>query len=155
MSFKVRLEIDPNGGDEVIIKCRSVNEEVLRLEALISSNASGSEIELHLNGNDYFIKLNDVLFFETDGSKTAAHTADRMFYTDLKLYELVDRLPRSFMRISKSAILNANAVSSLRKELTGICEASFRNTAKKIYISRSYYKPFREMITELRTKGGF
>ena len=75
-----------------------------------------------------------------------------MYYTDLKLYELEERLPKSFMRISKSCIINVNAVSSIHKEITGICEAFFRDTVKKVYVSRGYYKQFREKINETRLK---
>ncbi len=149
MGFKVRFEIDKDAEEEIIIRCKSLNEEILRIENLINST-SINEIELHLNGKDFFIPLTEILFFEAAEAKTAAHTKDRMYYTDLKLYELEEKLPRSFMRISKSCILNLNSVSSLRRELTGICEANFPDTAKKVYISRSYYKPFREKITEIR-----
>lgn len=152
MSMKVRLEIDPNGEEEIIIKCRSLNDEVLKLEAALRGGNTEFEMELHQGGNDFFIKTGDILFFETDGNKTAAHTKDRMYYTDLKLYELNEQLPRCFMRVSKSCIININAVSSTRRELTGICEAFFEGTAKKVYISRSYYKPFREAVKEIRLK---
>lgn len=151
MGFKVRLEINPDGDEEVIIKCKSLNEEVLRLQSLISDSAS-DEIELNRNGDIHFVKINSLLFFETDGTKTAAHTKSRMYYTDLKLYELEDRLPRSFMRVSKSCIANIMAISSIKREITGICEARFADTAKKICISRSYYKAFKDKINETRLK---
>ena len=152
MGFKIRLEIDPNFENEVIIKAPVVNEEVLRLQSLLAENSSSCEMEFHLGGMDFFIKLKDILFFESDGNKTAAHTSDRMFYTDKKLYELEQILPREFIRISKSAIINSRKVSSLRRELTGIAEATFHSSAKKIYISRNYYKAFRETINEMRLK---
>lgn len=152
MSIKVRLEIDPNGEEEIVIKCRALSEEIIRIENALHSGDTDFEMELHQGGNDFFIKAKDILFFDTDGNKTAAHTKDKMYYTDLKLYELSEQLPRCFMRISKSCIININAVSSTRRELTGICEAFFEGTAKKVYISRSYYKPFREAVKEIRLK---
>lgn len=151
MRFKVRVEIDPECDEEIIIRCRNVSDEISRIESLVSSIDSG-EMELELGNKLYFVKTEQILFFETDGSKTAAHTVDRMYYTDLKLYELQERLPKSFMRISKSCIININAVSSIHKEITGICEAFFRDTVKKVYVSRGYYKQFREKINETRLK---
>ena len=151
LSYKIRFEIEPDGEEEIVIRCKKLDGEALRMESIINrASASIREMELHLNGNDYFISIEEILFFEANGNKTAAHTKNRMYYTDLKLYELEEQLPRSFMRISKSCVLNLNAVSSLRRELTGICEADFRDTPKKVYISRSYYKPFREAINEIR-----
>lgn len=151
MRFKVRVEIDPECDEEIIIRCRNVSDEISRIESLVSSIDPG-EMELELGNKLYFVKTEQILFFETDGSKTAAHTVDRMYYTDLKLYELQERLPKSFMRISKSCIININAVSSIHKEITGICEAFFRDTVKKVYVSRGYYKQFREKINETRLK---
>lgn len=151
MGFKVRVEIDPKCDEEIIIRCRNVSDEIARIESLVSS-IDPCEMELELGNDLYFVKTEQILFFETDGSKTAAHTVDRMYYTDLKLYELEERLPKSFMRISKSCIININAVSSIHKEITGICEAFFRDTVKKVYVSRGYYKQFREKINETRLK---
>jgi DNA-binding LytR/AlgR family response regulator len=151
MGFKVRVEIDPECDEEIIIRCRNVSDEIARIESLVSS-IDPCEMELELGNDLYFVKTEQILFFETDGSKTAAHTVDRMYYTDLKLYELEERLPKSFMRISKSCIINVNAVSSIHKEITGICEAFFRDTVKKVYVSRGYYKQFREKINETRLK---
>ena len=151
MGFKVRLDIDPDNEDEIIIKCKEANDEVLRIYSLLTERKN-SEIELLLNGETHFVKLSELLFFETDGIKTAAHTKNRMYYTDLKLYELEEQLPSSFMRISKSAIINTKAVSSMRREITGICEAFFPDTPKKVYISRSYYHSFKNKIYETRLK---
>ena len=151
MGFKVRLDIDPYNEDEIIIKCKEANDEVLRIYSLLTERKN-SEIELLLNGETHFVKLSELLFFETDGTKTAAHTKSRMYYTDLKLYELEEQLPSSFMRISKSAIINTKAVSSMRREITGICEAFFPDTPKKVYISRSYYHSFKNKIYETRLK---
>ena len=151
MGFKVRVEIDPECDEEIIIRCRNMSDEIMRIESLVS-NVDSSEMELELGNKLYFVKTEQILFFETDGSKTAAHTVDRMYYTDLKLYELEERLPKSFLRISKSCIINTRAVSSIHKEITGICEAFFRDTVKKVYVSRGYYKQFREKINETRLK---
>ncbi|MBR6563709.1 MAG: LytTR family transcriptional regulator [Clostridia bacterium] len=151
MGFKVRIEIDPSGTDEVVIRCREINDEVIRMQSALSS-AESSEIELTLGENVYFVSIDDILFFETDGSRTAAHTKDRMYYTDLKLYELSELMPGSFMRISKSSIVNTRSVSSIRRDITGVCEAFFNGTVKKVFVSRSYYKAFREKINETRLK---
>lgn len=151
MSFKIRFDIDPDHEEEIIIKCKSANGEAMRAYSLLTERQN-SEIELFLNGEIYFVGLNELLFFETYGTKTAAHTKNRMYYTDLKLYELEEQLPSSFMRISKSAIINTKAVTSMRREITGICEAFFSDTPKKVYISRSYYRSFKNKIYETRLK---
>ena len=151
MGFKVRVEIAPDGEEEIIIRCRNISEEIVRIQSLVTNMENG-EMELELGGKQHFIKTGSILFFETCGNKTSAHTKDKMYYTDLKLYELEERLPRSFMRISKSCIINTKAVSSIRRDITGIAEAFFHDTVKKVYISRGYFKQFKEKINETRLK---
>ncbi len=151
MGFKVKLEIDPEGEEEVIIRCKGLTEEILGLEAYLN-NATSKVLELHIGNDEYFISTDELLFFETSNDKVTAHSRDKMYYTDLKLYELEERLPKSFMRVSKACILNLNAVSSLSRDITGICEVHFRNTIKKVYVSRGYYKLFREKLNEMRLK---
>ncbi|MBR4279380.1 MAG: LytTR family transcriptional regulator [Clostridia bacterium] len=151
MSFKVKIEIDENYEPEIVIKCRALTDEVSKLQSMLT-NLKSDEIELTSGDEVYFIAVNEILFFESYGSKTAAHTKTRMYYSDLKLYEISEQMPTYFMRISKSCIVNTKAISSIRREITGVCEAFFSDTPKKVYISRSYYKAFREKINETRLK---
>lgn len=151
MSFKVRVEIDEECDEEIIIRCKSITDEVIQLQSLLTNTENG-EIELEFGGQIHFVRISKILFFESANGKSVAHTNDRMYYTDKKLYELEAVLPKSFLRISKSCIVNTKAVSSIRRDLTGIGEAFFASTPKKVYISRGYYKQFREKINETRLK---
>ena len=107
-----------------------------------------SAIPLSLGGEEFWVDPEEILFFASDGEKTTAITEQRLFYCDKKLYELADLLP-SFFRVSKSHIANLRAVRSLRKEITGICEVKLGKEGKTVFVSRMYYKPFRERLMEL------
>ena len=72
MAFKIRLLIDENAEEEIIIRCKAATEEVLHLQALLA--ASTRELELTSGDETHFIETKSILFFETDGNKTAAHT---------------------------------------------------------------------------------
>lgn len=150
VGIRIRLEIDPDAEEEIVIRCKAPSEEIMRIQSIISSELR--ELELTLGDDTYFVETKKILFFETVGSKTAAHTKKEMYYSDKKLYELEAILPSCFMRVSKSCIVNTLAISSIRRELTGICEARFGETAKKIFISRSYYKAFKDKINEMRLR---
>ena len=154
MPKSVRIEIDPNGSDDIVIVCRELTPEILKIEQIINGGQfqSESDMLLTLGDSEYLIEYFDILFFETVGERTAAHTADRMYYTDRRLYELCDTLPKSFFRVSKSCIVNIESISSMKRELTGVCEISFRGSNKTAFVSRMYYKPFRERLAEIRLK---
>ncbi len=149
----VKIEIDPEGPEEIIIRCRELTPGVLRLQAkLLSGGAenAGGRLSLYLGEEEHLVDLKKILYFETSGGRVAAHTDRRIYYTDLKLYELEEMLPKSFMRVSKASIINLDAVSWLKRELTGPCRVGFANCAKEVFISRMYYKPFREKLDETR-----
>ena len=132
---KLKIEISDDMPDEVIIRCKKMTEEVLRLRGAFESVMGGTEKTLTLGDAEYFVPTDDILFFETDGGKVAAHTSDKMYYTEEKLFELEKTLPPTFMRVSKSCILNSAKVSSLVKNsITGNAEAYFSSSKKKACI---------------------
>ena len=88
-----------------------------------------------------------VLFFETEGGIIRAHTADDEFDVKFKLYELEEKLPRSFVRVSKSTILNIRKVYSITRNLTGASKVEFRDSHKIVYCSRNYYKSLKDSMT--------
>ena len=108
--LKVKIEIDPEAPEcEVTIRCGKVDEEVLRIQRLLTeSPAQVAQISFFEEDSEYFLPLDAVLFFETDGGLIRAHTADDEFETKYKLYELEERLPSYYVRISKSTILNTH-----------------------------------------------
>ena len=145
---KVRIEIDPGAEEEIVIRCKALTPELETLRRM--ALGEGEELLLTLGEEEFFIPRGDILFFESVGGKTAAHTASRMFYTAHKLYELEELLAGSFLRVSKSCILNLRAVSLIRRDMTGSCEVRFTGSGKKVYVSRMYYKTFRETLLEMR-----
>lgn len=151
--MKVRIEISDDAEEEVVIRARSLTNEVRRISDAVSA-AAGTEATISLTDgeSEYFVPVASLLFFETEGGRTAAHTADKMYYTTLKLYELETILPRTFARVSKSCVVNTAAISSIKRNPVGASETFFADSYKKVYISRSYYKAVREIIEETRIK---
>ena len=54
------------------------------------------------------------------------------------------------MRVSKSAILNLNAVYSVEKNITASSLVRFQGTKKVVYVSRIYYKAMKQRLDERR-----
>lgn len=152
--MKVRIEIEEElSDDEVIIRCKDLSDEIKKLHEYISEQAKGCKgLTLKKNSTDYFIPVESILFFETEGSGVSAHTADDMYETEYKLYELEDLLPGYFVRISKSTIANINHIFSVAKNLTSSSVVEFAGTHKKVYVSRHYYKPLKSRLEEKWTR---
>ena len=150
--MRLRVEISPETAEEeVVIRCRERDARTVSLERAVESIIGCStDMMLTLGDTEYYIPKKELLFFETYDGKVTAHTADRMLYTSYKLFELESIMPKSFVRVSKSCIVNIDAIGAIAKNLTGASRVMFRGTEKAVYVSRSYYKVLKEKIEALR-----
>ena len=150
--MKVRIEIHEDlTEDEVVIRCARINESVLKLQNIVSDiGCNTKSLVLTRGETDYFVPQEQILFFETEGKTVSAHTADKMYETQYRLYELEEMLPGSFMRISKSTIVNLNRIYSITRNLTASSVIEFSDSIKKVYVSRNYYKALIERMGEKR-----
>ena len=147
-NMKIKIEIDQSATDpEITIRCAEVTPEVVRIQKMLSESAQGTPpIVFHKEDAEYFLQLDKILFFETDGGHIRAHTADDEFEAKYKLYELEELLPSYFLRISKSTILNTHKLYSITKNLAGASKIEFQGTYKTVYCSRNYYKALKENL---------
>lgn len=152
MGKSVKIVINPEQEDDIIISCKELTPEVLLLENAAMKGYIGKSAEMifKLNNEEFILPTSEILFFESYDNKIRAHTKKNMYFSDKTLSQLTEELDGNFFRVSKSCIVNLKLICSLKRELTGICEARFAGSNKTIYISRLYYKPFRERFDEIR-----
>lgn len=149
--MKIRIEVSPDENEEIIIKCREITERTDLIKSALENLLKGeSEMLMYIGGTEYYVKKEDILFFETSDGKVCAHTHDRMYRTNYKLFELEDIMPSYFVRISKSVIVNIKRIESLSRELTGNGCITFKKSDKRTYFSRAYYKQLKDKIEEVR-----
>ena len=149
--LKKRIEMFEGVQEEVVIRCREITPEIIRLQQLLSGNSDRSNQFLVYKGDtEYYLNVNDIIFFETEGNAVMAHTRDDVYETRRKLYELEELLGGRFQRISKSAIVNVDKVYSIKRNVTSSSAIEFQGTHKQIYVSRAYYKVLREKLEEKR-----
>ncbi len=149
--MKLRFEFCDVGEDEIIIRSSERDARISELERMLEGFIKPRrELVLYIGNAEYYVPISDILFFETVDGKVCAHTREAMYSAPHKLFELESILPSSFVRISKSGIVNVMAISSLSRELVGNGEVSFYKTAKKTYFSRTYYKLLKDRIEEIR-----
>lgn len=149
--MKIKIEMDDSfQEEEVIIRCRGLTPAVMALQQAISELSQGTgQMTFYKGETEYYLPLESILFFETDGGNVNAHTVDNIYQTKYKLYELEELLPGYFMRISKSAILNTKHIYSMTKDIS-TCVVQFQHTHKQVFVSRYYYKPLKEKLDEKR-----
>lgn len=149
--MKVRIEIDENlEDDEVIIRCKELNTSIKKVEQAIFNINSIQKLVFYKNDIEYYLPLNQILFFETAENSVQAHTEKEIYKIKYRLYELEELLPNNFVRVSKSTILNANQVYSIDKNITSSSIVQFSKSYKQVYVSRNYYKILKQRLEERR-----
>lgn len=150
--MRIRIEIDEKiKEDEIIIKCSQLNNEINKIQSLLNEIISKKNNMVFYKDNiEYFISLEEILFFETEANNVFAHSVDNVYKVKYKLYELEETLPDNFMRVSKSTILNVDYIYSITKNITASSIVEFEHTHKTVYVSRNYYKPLKFKLVEKR-----
>lgn len=133
-----------NDEDEIIIKCDNLDESLINL---INSLKSGqSKMTFYKDSKIILINPKEILYFESVDDKTFAYTAEQVFETKSRIYQLENELSKKdFFRVSKSVIVNLNKILSLTPAFGGRFEAVLSNNYR-IIISRMYVPHFKELL---------
>lgn len=142
--MKIVIEELQDGEEErIIIKCREMSDELLRVLALLKSQGAliaydGSEI--------HRIQPKEIYYIEVVDNRTFLYCADKVLESKQKLYELESCLFNSdFLRVSKSVLLNLSKIKSMSPALNGRFEATLGNH-EKVIISRQYVRDLKKIL---------
>lgn len=137
--MKVTVEERPGLEEpEVIVRCRRMDGRVSRLVELL--RLSGARLTGERDGQTCILEEDDVLYIDTVDRGTFLYTADGVYESRLRLYELEEQLaPRDFVRVSKSAIVNFDKVKSLRPDLGGRLRLTLSNG--EVVVANRQYVP--------------
>lgn len=153
MNVKIEI-VEGLAQEEIIIRCGRLDNRIVSLQNYISEQSNGKRCLALFHGEtDYYVPMEEVYFFETEGREVQAHTADKVFVCRYKLYELEDLLPGRFMRISKSSIVNLEKVYSVTRNLAASSVVEFIGSGKRVLVSRGYYRAFTERLCERKLGG--
>lgn len=137
--MKVTVEEDYGSNEvEVIIRCARLDGQVVRLVELL--RLSDDRLIGVKDHETHILDAGQVLYIDTADRATFIYTADGVYETPLRLYELEERLtPREFMRVSKSMIINFDQVRALQPDLGGRMRLTMSNgeivVANRQYVS--------------------
>ena len=143
--MKITVEHTDSEENEVILRCRELDDEMLRLLALVRA---GMQKLLGWNERKELLPLNvsEVVYCETVEEKTFIYTESGMYQTALTLAELEERWSAAGMlRCGKSCVVNLYAIRRLRSCGAGRIEAAL-TTGERIMISRHYAPALREKL---------
>lgn len=147
--MKIQVKIDSDmSEDEVIITVAQMSDDVIKaINFLKEQSAKASVLTLLDDEQEYFVQCSKILFFETEQDTVIAHMDQQALQTKYRLYELEQLLPKSFVRISKSAIVNIDHIYSIERKLSSSC-VFFDHSDKVVYVSRHYYQTLKQKLIE-------
>jgi DNA-binding LytR/AlgR family response regulator len=138
--MKIQIDFIPEDEEEEVRFRVHVMDEPIT-QAINVLNPRGKEIShLLCKKEETFFKVNviDVLYLESIDRKVFVYTEKETLEIGEKLYVLEDQLSQfSFIRISKSMLLNVDKIDSFYPKLSGNLEALLVNQ-EKVIISRRY-----------------
>ena len=121
---------------EVSVACPRIDERVQRIVSALG--AFDRALVGERDGATYRLDVDDVCYAETVDGKTFLYTADAVYQTPLKLYELEERLAGTeFVRASKQMLVNFDHVASIRPALNARLQLMLDN-GEAVIGSRQY-----------------
>ena len=144
--MKVKIIEDSSLDEDVVIITRKISPKIEQFAKSLQSERQS--IIAQFRGADITIAVDDILFFETESDCVVVHLEKDYYKTKYKLYTLEEALPNYFMRVSKSCIINLNKVMGYENSIGSSRTIFFSNSEKTSYVSRMYYKQFKDRLIE-------
>ena len=143
--MKININADAQYTEtEVTIKCSRISDDIEKLLAVIQ--AMDMKLTGRREGRSYIIEAPDIMYIESTDKRTFIYTADDVYESSMRLYELEDRLPgHDFLRAGKSCIFNINHVQSIESDLDRRLILTMKKNLKVI-VSRQYSGAVKEKL---------
>lgn len=143
--MQIDIEVD---GDiietAVIIKCAKRDAYVERLIAAL--RMIEKQITVTQNGNVTVLGLEQILYIESVDRKCFVYTADEIYESAYKLYELEQQLGQYlFVRINKSCVVNCKNIDSIKTYIDRRLSMTMSN-GEQLIVSRQYAPEIRMML---------
>lgn len=142
--MKITILPADDGEEEIIIKCNALTREMLK--ALEQFRGGINQLALYKGNEIRLMDVSEIYYFESVDNVVFAYCKDEVYETKSRLHELEEKLSMtSFMRSSKSMIINLNKIESLSPIINGRFQALLKNK-EKVMISRQYVGKLKEKL---------
>lgn len=140
--MKLRIVIDKEKEEEILIYAHKRNSLIESIERLVESTC-----ELVAYDENGAVKLteSEIYCFISEKGKTYAITEKEKLQVKMRLYQLEERLGKSFIRLNQSCIGNTEKMKRFEAEFSGSLTVTFKNGYKD-YISRRQLRAVKERL---------
>jgi len=142
--MKIKVQIDSAFQEEMLqIQAPSRTPKIQQVVEFVESLDSNQRLKGKRDGETYLIEPNAIsrIYIEN----RLAETTQGEYHLGLRLYQVLEKLPSHFLKISQSEIVNLKEIERFNITPNGLVEIHLKNK-ETTYSSRRYLKSIKEKL---------
>ena len=135
--MKIEIITDENAEDlKISVVCRHLSPQVEKIIAML--RMTDHQLTARKNDEIHLLDISRVIYIEAIDRKCFVYTAEDIYESEFKLYELERQLEEyGFFRVSKSVLIHLHNVQSLKADINRRIRITMSN-GEQIIASRQY-----------------
>ncbi|GIN38089.1 LytTR family DNA-binding domain-containing protein [Heyndrickxia sp. FSL K6-6286] len=143
--MQIKLIIDEKIEEtEIQIHANTFTDEIEQIMKFLKSSKT-EVIDGYLQQEIYMLKISDIFFVYSEGTKVYFQTDEDEYESKLKLYEVEEILEKDFVRVNKSTLVNISKISFMKMEKIGMMQLVMEN-GTTAHVSRKYLKNLKKRL---------
>jgi len=141
--MKIKVQIDSVFQEEMLqIQAPSRTPKIQQVVEFVESLDDNQRLKGKKDGETYFIESNAI---SRENRQVLAETIQGEYHLGLRLYQVLEKLPSYFIKISQSEIVNLKEIERFNITPNGLVEIHLKNK-ETTYSSRRYLKAIKEKL---------
>lgn len=143
--MKIEIFVDEEATDlQISVTCKQLSPDVEKILATL--RMMNHQLTARKNDEIYLLDIADVIYIESVDRKCFIYTADEIYESDFRLYELEQQLEEyGFVRVSKSFLIHLQKIHSLKADINRKIRITMSN-GEQIMASRQYANEFKKRL---------
>ncbi|MGX8693645.1 MAG: LytTR family DNA-binding domain-containing protein [Methanobrevibacter sp.] len=138
----VSRDIDEPHAD---IHTNELTDNVTKAISILESEESNDMLAVKKGSDITLLELQDIFMFRVEDKQVKVYTQNNEYLIKKPLYQVEEGLNQSFVRISKTTIVNLKKIERVAPSLRGMMFIELKNGLKD-NISRKYLPSFKEAL---------
>lgn len=144
--MRFQLLIDPEKPEMVLVRAHCRSELTNKLEEMVLQGGREDQLAVFMEDDMRLMNISDIqLILTEDGKTLAVDENGKAWRLRQRLYELEEKLPEYFIRISKSALANERHLMRFSAGFSGAVDAVFR-CGRKESVSRRCFADIKRRL---------
>lgn len=135
--MKIEILVDEKAEDlKISVTCRQLTSDIEKILATL--RMLNHQLTAKKDNEVYLLDVAQVIYIESVDRKCFIYTADEIYESEFRLYELEQQLEEfGFFRVNKSFLIHLHKIQSLRADINRKIRVTMSN-GEQIIASRQY-----------------